>query len=424
MEDIAFVGTGSTPDRSNSGYYGGTIPWVNSSLTQNDFICDTPECITEKAIEETSCRIYPIGTLIVAMYGQGKTRGQVSELKIVAATNQACAAINVYESNINSYVKLFFKYNYTTIRKEAAGGAQPNLNLIKIKKIPIPLPPLSEQQRIVAKIEELMPLVEEYDKAQTGLDTLNAKLSEVLKKSILQEAIQGRLVAQDASDEPASVLLQRIKEEKLRLVKEGKLKKKDVIDSTIFRGDDNKYFEKRGKEIKCIDDEIPFEIPESWQWIRGRFGFIPMESSKPDGNSFIYIDVAAVNNKNNQIEGAKELCSKDAPSRATRKLHLNDILFSMVRPYLRNIAIVTEDYSNAIASTGYYVITPSCGFYPEYLFFLMLSPYVVDGLNQFMKGDNSPSINNADIENFLYPLPPFNEQRRIVERINSLRQVL
>ena len=183
------------------------------------------------------------------MYGQGKTRGQVSELKIVAATNQACAAINVYESNINSYVKLFFKYNYTTIRKEAAGGAQPNLNLIKIKKIPIPLPPLSEQQRIVAKIEELMPLVEEYDKAQTGLDALNAKLSEVLKKSILQEAIQGRLVAQDASDEPASVILQRIKEEKLRLVKEGKLKKKDVIDSTIFRGDDNKYFEKRGKEI-------------------------------------------------------------------------------------------------------------------------------------------------------------------------------
>jgi len=252
---------------------------------------------------------------------------------------------------------------------------------------------------------------------------LDASLSDKLRKSILQEAVQGKLVEQDPDDEPASVLLERIMQEKERLIKE-KIIKRDKQESTIFRGDDNKYFEKRGKEIKCIDDEIPFEIPESWQWIRGRFGFIPMESSKPDGNSFIYIDVAAVNNKNNQIEGAKELCSKDAPSRATRKLHLNDILFSMVRPYLRNIAIVTEDYSNAIASTGYYVITPSCGFYPEYLFFLMLSPYVVDGLNQFMKGDNSPSINNADIENFLYPLPPFNEQRRIVERINSLRQVL
>ena len=96
----------------------------------------------------------------------------------------------------------------------------------------------------------------------------------------------------------------------------------------------------------------------------------------------------------------------------------------MVRPYLRNIAIVPERYSNAIASTGFYVITPSCGFHPQYLLLLMLSPYVVDGLNQFMKGDNSPSINNSDIENFLYPLPPINEQRRIVERVNCLWQVL
>ena len=293
-----------------------------------------------------------------------------------------------------------------------------------LEKKLFPLPPLAEQKRIVEMILQLFPVVARYEKSQNKLNLLNNNIKPYLEKSILQEAIQGRLVDQCETDESASVLLEKIRVEKKRLFNEGKLKKSALEDSVIFKGDDNKYFEKRGKEIKCIDDEIPFEIPESWQWIRGRFGFIPMESSKPDGNSFIYIDVAAVNNKNNQIEGAKELCSKDAPSRATRKLHLNDILFSMVRPYLRNIAIVTEDYSNAIASTGYYVITPSCGFYPEYLFFLMLSPYVVDGLNQFMKGDNSPSINNADIENFLYPLPPFNEQRRIVERINSLRQVL
>ena len=149
-----------------------------------------------------------------------------------------------------------------------------------------------------------------------------------------------------------------------------------------------------------------------------------MESTKPSGETFVYIDVAAVNNKSNQIEGAKVLRSSDAPSRATRKLHLNDILFSMVRPYLRNIALVTENYSNSIASTGYYVITPTSGFYPQYLFLLMLSSYVVDGLNQYMKGDNSPSINNADIENFLYPMPPLEEQRRIFEQVNSLWQVL
>ena len=169
----------------------------------------------------------------------------------------------------------------------------------------------------------------------------------------------------------------------------------------------------------CIDDEIPFEIPQGWGWVRGRYGFIPMESTKPIGDTFIYIDVAAVNNKTNIIEGARELFSKDAPSRATRKLHKNDILFSLVRPYLRNIALVPEIYSNAIASTGYYIITPSCGFYPQYLFLLMLSPYVVDGLNQYMKGENSPSINNTDIENFLFPVPPLKEQVRIVDFYSS-----
>ena len=113
-----------------------------------------------------------------------------------------------------------------------------------------------------------------------------------------------------------------------------------------------------------------------------------------------------------------------APSRATRKLHVNDLLFSMVRPYLRNIALVTEEYADAIASTGFYVITPSCGLYPQYLFKMMLSGYVIDGLNTYMKGDNSPSINNGHIEEFLYPLPPIKEQQRIVAQIEKLFEQL
>ena len=145
-----------------------------------------------------------------------------------------------------------------------------------------------------------------------------------------------------------------------------------------------------------------------------------MESIKPCGDSFTYIDVDAVNNKKNIIDNAKHIPTSSAPSRATRKVWHNSILFSMVRPYLKNIALVGIEYSNAIASTGFYVIRPSMQLYPEYIFQLLLSSYVVDGLNKFMKGDNSPSINNEHIEDFLYPIPPTNEQVRIVHRLSEL----
>lgn len=245
-----------------------------------------------------------------------------------------------------------------------------------------------------------------------------------LKNSILQWAIQGKLVPQDPNDEPASVLLERIKEEKARLVKEKKIKK-DKNESIIYRGEDNSYYEKflATGEVKCIDEEIPFEIPATWEWVRGKSVFLPMESTKPT-KDFVYIDVDAVNNKTNSIDKPKFILKTNAPSRATRKLHKNDILFSMVRPYLRNIALVPEEYADAIASTGFYVITSLDALFPKYIFLLMLSSYVVDSLNSFMKGENSPSINNCHIEDFLYPLPPIAEQYRIVEKIEELLPIV
>ena len=242
-----------------------------------------------------------------------------------------------------------------------------------------------------------------------------------LRKSILQQAIQGKLVPQDPNDEPASVLLERIREEKARLVEEKKIKK-EKNPSVIFKGEDNSYYEKftLSGEVKCIDEKIPFEIPNGWEWARGTTLFLPMESTRPKGENFIYIDLDAVNNKKNNIDNPKILKSINAPSRASRKLHTNDVLYSMVRPYLRNIALVDKKFSNAIASTGFYVITPSIALHPHFLFHLMLSSYVTDGLNLFMKGENSPSINNSHIEDFLYPLPPLAEQQRIVEKIEEL----
>ena len=135
-----------------------------------------------------------------------------------------------------------------------------------------PLPPIQEQQRIVEQIKLIMPLANKYEQSRSKLDSLNKTIYTQLKKSILQEAIQGRLVPQDPNDEPASVLLERIKEEKTKLFKAGKLKKKDLVDSVIFKGDDNKYYEKIGNETICIDEEIPFDIPQSWSWTR--LGFL------------------------------------------------------------------------------------------------------------------------------------------------------
>ena len=302
-------------------------------------------------------------------------------------------------------------------------ASQVNVSQGSIQNTLIPFPPSKEQQRIINKLEALLPQIEKYNNAQNKLDELNKTVKDIIKKSVLQEAIQGKLVSQLEEEGTAKELLGQIKAEKHRLVKDGKLKNSALNDSVIFKGDDNKYYEQIGKHCEDITEEIPFELPASWNWTRGKIVFMPMESTKPTSD-FIYIDVDAVNNKLNIIDNAKQMSIDNAPSRATRKLHQNDILFSMVRPYLRNIALVDDTYKSAIASTGFYVITPGIVYFPKFLFYLMLSNYVVDGLNTFMKGDNSPSINNSHIENYLYPLPPFKEQQRIVAQIEKLFEQL
>ena len=319
------------------------------------------------------------------------------------------------------FLYYFFLFDKTQVSASTTGSTMIHVSMENMKPRFIPIPPLNEQKKIVEKIDLLLPLIEKYDSLHGKKITLDNDILHTLKKSILQEAIQGRLVPQYAEEGTAETLLEQIKEEKLQLVKEGKLKKSALNDSVIFKGDDNKYYEKIGKNITDITEEIPFEIPESWSWARGKSIFLPMESVKPKAD-FVYIDVDAVNNKMYRIDNPKFIKKENAPSRASRKLHENDVLFSMVRPYLKNIALVTNEYKNAIASTGFYVITPCVGIYPQYLFWMMLSSYVVDGLNMFMKGDNSPSINNCHIEDYLYPLPPVTEQKRIVERINTLFQ--
>ena len=161
-----------------------------------------------------------------------------------------------------------------------------------------------------------------------------------------------------------------------------------------------------------------YKVALHWIWTTGNEIFLPLQSCTPQGDTFIYVDIDAIDNKVNIINNPKIIRTANAPSRATRYTKAGDVLFSMVRPYLRNIAIVQEN--GWIASTGFYVCSPSKLLLSQYCYYLMLSDYVVDGLNQYMKGDNSPAINNSHIVSWLYPIPPLSEQKRIVAKLVEL----
>ena len=167
-------------------------------------------------------------------------------------------------------------------------------------------------------------------------------------------------------------------------------------------------------------EEQPYKVPENWCFARGSHIMRKMESQKPRGENFSYIDIDSIDNSRQIVREPKNIPVSKAPSRASRKVNAGDTLFSLVRPYLMNIAYVTDDLSSCIASTGFYVCSPKKNVNDKYLYWMMVSPYVVDGLNSKMKGDNSPSIRGGDIENFIFPVAPLAEQSRIVARIESL----
>ena len=285
----------------------------------------------------------------------------------------------------------------------------------------LPLPPLAEQKRIVTAIEAILTQIDMLETNKANLQTAVKQA----KSKILDLAIHGKLVPQDPADEPASVILERLRAEKETKIAAGEIKR-GKHNSYIYKNStDNCYYEKfDGKNDVCIDNELPFELPANWQWQRGKEIFSSMTTKIPSGHNFRYIDIDAIDNKNHKIRCPKVIEVSKAPSRASREVQNGDILFSLVRPYLENIALVPENYSDCIASTGFYVCRPNNTLISKYAFYMMTSQYVVNGLNKFMKGDNSPSITGDDITKWLYPVPPLAEQKRIVAKIEEIFNVL
>ena len=288
-----------------------------------------------------------------------------------------------------------------------------------LNSIYFPLPPLAEQRRIVEKIKQLTPYLKKYGSVETTLSNLNLAFPDDLKKSILQYAVQGKLVPQDPADEPASVLLEHIRAEKEQLIKAGKIKR-DKHESVIFRRD-NSYYEKVDGIERCIDDELPFEIPENWEWVRF-FSIVEIATNlvSPE-RYFDYMHIAPDNIE--KSTGTLLECRTVAQDKVSSPNHLffkGQILYSKIRPLLRKAVIAPFD---GLCSADMYPLKTPLN--KEYLLRYILSDsfnaQVATAMSSRVK---MPKINQAELSKVLIPVPPIQEQERIVNKIKELYMAL
>ena len=322
------------------------------------------------------------------------------------------------------YYLLSSGYAYSQFANRVTGAVVQNLNSEKVAISLFPLPPYQEQKRIVQKIKDLLPLVEKFGNDKTLLDKLNADINTRLKKSILQEAIQGKLVPQIAEEGTAQELLEQIKKEKQKLVKGGKLKKSALNDSVIFKGDDNKYYEQIGKKCLDITEQIPFEIPNSWTWARmGQVGDWGAGSTPQRGNQDYYggnILWLKTGELNNDIvyDTEEKITQRAFQDCSLRMNKIGDVLIAMYGATIGKLAIVGKELTTNQACCG-------CTPYVVYNWFLFY--FLMASRDSFIKkgeGGAQPNISRVKLVEHLIPLPPLNEQKRIVKRIETLFEQL
>ena len=373
------------------------------------------------------CKHFSYGDVLMTLTGENKP--DIAKAVAYLGTEPIAASGDLAFWTRHGMNPLFLSYimasPYIIARKVAlaTGDIIVHISGDKLGTILLPVPPLAEQERIVACIQEAELVIENYAIKATALQKLQDSFPEALKKSILQEAVQGKLVPQDPSDEPAEALLERIRAEKQRLIKEGKIKK-DKHESVIFRRD-NSHYEKLDGVERCIDDELLFEIPDSWEWVRlgtvleiARGGSPrPIQqylTTEPDGINWIKIGDTDKGGK--YIYKTKEKIRPEGVAKS-RMVHSGDFLLtnsmSFGRPYILK--------SDGCIHDGWLVLSNRFECYSvDFLYYILSSPFAYYQFCDSVSGAVVKNLNSDKVANALFPLPPLSEQKRIVQRIEEL----
>lgn len=425
--------SGSTPLSRNPDYYkNGNINWVRTTDLNNGILNKTEIQITSKAIIDYNLSILPQTSVCVAMYGGAGTIGKHCILHFDTTINQSVCAIQPNGFCNMDYIHTFIEYQRPFWMDFAAGSRKdPNINQLIIKHCLLPIPPQEEQLRIVTKLNQLYPYIYQYGNSQNRLNQINKEIWHSLKKSILQEAIQGKLVSQIAEEGTAQELLEQIRQEKLQLVKEGKLKKSALTDSIIFRGDDNKYFEKVGKTEQDITDEIPFEIPDDWKWCR-------------IGSVLNIWSARRVHERDWRSSGIPFYRAREIGKMADWG-HVDNDLFieqSLYDEFSKSgVPQIGDLMMTAVGTLGKtYVVETNNPFYykdgsvlcignpfrlnPYYLKLFFESSAFANQYLSESDGTTVATLTMVRLNRYLIPVPPLKEQTRIVEKIKTVTSIM
>ncbi|OFQ20356.1 MULTISPECIES: restriction endonuclease subunit S [Haemophilus] len=410
-------GTHDTPKYVVSG-----IPLVTSKNLNNgklDF--SNIKYISEEDHKQISLRSgVNVGDILFAMIGSIGNPVLIKENSNFSIKN--IGLFKKYISDISmEYVYYMLLKLQGDMRKKSSGGVQSFVSLSFLRDYLIPLPPLNEQKRIVAKIEELLPFIEEYDKKEQKLTTLNQQFPDQLKKSILQAAIQGQLVAQDPNDEPASELIKRIQAEKERLISEKKIKKPKVKSGIVVR--DGLPYEIINGVERCIADELPFEIPESWCWMRLseicsniHYGYTASASSKGTHKLLRITDI-----QNNKVSwNDVPFCSLSEKEAENYTLKKGNIVIARTGGTIGKSFLINNIQEQSVFASYLIRIVLLSHVYEKYISYYLNSPFYWEQLRSYSMGTGQPNVNSVSLGCLFIPLPPLSEQKRIVQKIEEV----